>query len=229
MNTNDLIKKATDIKENIGLAFTYNEPVVNYEFISEMAVKAKNAGLKTALITNGFISEKPLKQLLPFIDAFNVDLKVFSDNLYRSYSGGKLNPVLRTLKTIRNSGQHLEITHLVVTGMSDNMDLFNTMIDWIRNELGELTVLHISRYFPNYRMSQPPTSPSVLSYMYEKAQQKLPYTYLGNIIFSGTSDTYCHNCQVKVIERHSYDINITGLNEKGDCIDCGQNILVFLS
>jgi pyruvate formate lyase activating enzyme len=221
-----IIQQAITDKENIGIAFTYNEPVVNFEFIKEVATKARKAGIKTAMITNGFIAEKPLNQLLSLIDAFNVDLKVFSGQLYRSNTGGRLEPVLQTLKTIRKSGLHLEITHLVVTGMNDSSELFDPMIDWIHNQLGELTVLHISRYFPNHQMSQSPTSASLLGYLYDKAREKLPYTYLGNIILPGTSDTFCHHCQAKVIERHIYKTRITGLNEKGNCLDCGQSIII---
>jgi pyruvate formate lyase activating enzyme len=226
MNTDQIIAKAKKENDNIGIAFTYNEPVVNFEFMLELATKAKNAGMQTAMITNGFISMEALKQLLPFIDAFNVDLKVFSDSLYKSYTSARLNSILRTLKEIRKSGKHLEITHLVVTGMNDNTKLFNPMIEWIAIELGELTVLHISRYFPNYRMSQAPTSPSVLNYMFDKAREKLPYTYLGNIILAGTSDTYCHNCHELVIERQVYATQIAGLNEKGECKFCGKAIAV---
>ncbi|MGB4205714.1 MAG: AmmeMemoRadiSam system radical SAM enzyme [Bacteroidales bacterium] len=227
-NVDEIIEEAKHIKDNIGIAFTYNEPVINYEFVFELAVKAKESGLKTAMISNGFIAEKPLMQLLTYIDAFNIDLKVFSDDLYRKYSGGRLSPVLRNLKTIRNSNCHLEITHLVVTGMSDNTELFDDMLNWIVNELGEQTVLHLSRYFPNYRMNRPPTTPSLLKYMFGKAQQKLPYVYLGNIFLECSSDTSCHNCHSTVIKRYAYDVNTSGLDEKGNCSNCGQNIIQFI-
>ncbi len=225
MDADQIIARAAGETENIGIAFTYNEPIVNYEFVYELAAKAKSSGMKTALITNGFIAEKPLNDLLPLMDAFNVDLKVFSNSLYKMFSGGSLNPVLRTLKMIRNSGKHLEITHLVVTGMNDKTIFFDPMIEWIVRELGEYTVLHISRYFPNYQMSHAPTSPSILSYMYDKARSKLPYTYLGNIILPGTSDTFCHKCNAKVIVRQAYRTNIPGLNQNGNCRQCGQAII----
>ncbi len=226
-SVDEIIEKAKQIKDNIGIAFTYNEPVINYEFVFELAVKAKESGLKTAMISNGFIAEKPLMYLLTYIDAFNIDLKVFSDDLYRKHSGGRLSPVLRNLKTIRKRNCHLEITHLIVTGMSDNTELFDDMLNWIVNELGEHTVLHLSRYFPNYQMNRPPTTPSLLKYMFDKAQQKLPYVYLGNIFLDGFSDTSCHNCHSTVIERYAYEVNVSGLDENGNCSNCGQNIIQF--
>ncbi|HHN48819.1 MAG TPA: AmmeMemoRadiSam system radical SAM enzyme [Bacteroidales bacterium] len=225
MDTDQIIARAAGEAENIGIAFTYNEPIVNYEFVYELAAKAKLSGMKTAMITNGYIAEQPLRELISSMDAFNVDLKVFSSSLYKSFAGGSLNPVLRTLKMIRNSGKHLEITHLVVTGMNDKTTFFDPMIEWIARELGEYTVLHISRYFPNYQMSHAPTSPSILSYMFDKARSKLPYTYLGNIILPGTSDTFCHNCRTKVIERQAYCTKILGLNQNGNCRECGQAII----
>lgn len=225
MSSDDIINTACNTPDNAGIAFTYNEPVVNFEFVAETALKAKAAGLHTAFITNGFISQKPLQQLLACIDAFNVDLKVWSDPLYKSYTGGRLAPVLRTLKSIRSSGKHLEITHLVVTGMNDKTKLFDQMTDWINKELGELSVLHISRYFPGHRLSNAPTSSALLSYMYDKAREKLPYTYIGNMMLPGASDTFCHQCQKKVIERQAYHTRIIGLNTKGECIECGNKIL----
>jgi len=225
MSTDKIVQRSLGDHDNIGIAFTYNEPGVNIEFVLELAEKVKLAGMKTAMITNGFIADKPLRQLLQHIDAFNVDLKVLSNRLYQSYTSGRLNPVLRTLKAIRQSGKHLEITHLVVTGMNDKTSLFDPMIEWISKELGEITVLHISRYFPSYRLSQSPTSPSVLNYMFDKAREKLPYTYLGNIILAGTSDTFCHNCHALVIERQAYHTKIIGLNKDGTCLQCGQVVI----
>jgi pyruvate formate lyase activating enzyme len=225
MSTDQIVQKSLADNDNIGIAFTYNEPGVNIEFLLELAEKIKLAGMQTAMITNGFIADEPLRLLLQHIDAFNVDLKIFSNRLYKSYTRGGLNPVFRTLKAIRQSGKHLEITHLVVTGMNDKTSLFDPMIEWISKELGELTVLHISRYFPSYRLSQAPTSPSVLNYMFDKAKEKLPYTYLGNIILAETSDTFCHNCRALVIERQAKRINITGLNKDGMCLECGQAVI----
>lgn len=226
MNVENIIQKAREYPDNIGIAFTYNEPMVNFEFMLELANKAKKEGLKTAMITNGFISEKPLKELLPVIDAFNVDLKVFSNKLYRTTTGGRLNPVLRALKVIRQSDKHLEITHLVITGLNDKIPLFDPMINWISNELGNLSVLHISRYFPGYNSTQPPTSPSTLNYLFNLAREKLPYSYLGNIILAGASDTYCHNCHALVIERQVYETRMVGLDGRGNCAACGQPLVV---
>lgn len=225
MSASEIVDKAKNEDGNIGIAFTYNEPIVNFEFMLEVARAAQAAGLKTAMITNGFITEAPLKQLIACIDAFNVDLKIFSNHYFQKFAGGRLDPVLRSLKLIAASDKHLEITHLVVTGINDDPGDFENMLDWICKELGTLTILHISRYFPNFRLSQPPTAPALLNYMFDLAKNQLPYTYLGNIILGDTSDTFCHSCQSKVIERIGYDVRIIGLNQSGSCLNCGQKVI----
>lgn len=224
-SSDDLLKLANQRTNNIGIAFTYNEPAVNFEFMFELALLAKSEGMHTAMITNGYITEEPLNRLLPYIDAFNVDLKIFSESKHLEVTGARLKPVLRTLKKIRKTGKHLEITHLVVTGINDDLNMFGEMTEWIASELGEHTVLHISRYFPGYKYGKTATSPSLLNFMYSRATEKLHYTYLGNIILEGTSHTYCHNCKAAVIERFGYHTVIKGLDESGNCMNCGNHII----
>lgn len=225
MTASEIVEKARNEEGNIGIAFTYNEPTLSIEFMLEAALQAKASGLKTVMITNGFITETPLKKLLSCIDAFNVDLKMFSNHHYQKFTGGRLDPVLRSLKLIAASGKHLEVTYLAVTGINDDIAEFEKMIAWIRHELGAMTVLHISRYFPNFRLNHPPTAPALLNFMFDLAKKQLPYTYLGNIILGDTSDTWCPSCQSKVIERMGYEVKITGLNTSGNCSYCGHKVI----
>ncbi len=175
-----LISQAKSRPDNLGVAFTYNEPTVWYEFMLETARQAKAAGLKTAMVTNGFINPEPLAELLPFMDAFNVDLKGFTESFYRQL-GGELEPVKQSLRQIRAAGRHLEITTLVVPTLNDDPVLFTQMIDWIADELGADSILHLSRYFPRYRSPIPVTSAASLYRLHDLAIKRLRHVHLGNL------------------------------------------------
>ncbi|MFO8021140.1 MAG: AmmeMemoRadiSam system radical SAM enzyme, partial [Perlabentimonas sp.] len=147
-NPVDIINRAFNQNNCIGIAFTYNEPTVWVEYMLEIAKLAKQNSLANAMVTNGYINPKPLDMILEFIDAFNIDLKGFSDKFYKEFTGGKLSPVLNTLKTIAKSGKHIEITYLVIPGLNDDETDFKKMAEWIASELGPSIPLHINRYYP---------------------------------------------------------------------------------
>lgn len=221
----EIVSKAKSQQDNIGIAYTYNEPTVWYEFMYDTAVQAHEEGLKNVMVTNGFITPEPLRDLIPFMDAFNVDLKGFSDSFYRSFTSSKLEPVLDSLKTIREEGRHLEVTHLLIPETNDDIALFEKMIRWIVQNLGRETVLHLSRYFPSYRMSTGPTPVATLREFYESARQELDYVYIGNVIDSEGQNTECRKCGSAVIQRMRYMTKLTGLNENGTCSHCGEQII----
>jgi len=166
---------------NIGIAYTYNEPTIWFEFMLDCAKLVKQAGKDNVMVSNGFIMPEPLNEILPYIDAFNIDLKAFTDEFYRKQTFSKRSPVLEVLKIIKKSGKHLEITNLVIPSLNDDAEKFGEMVDWIEAELGNDTVLHISRYFPNYKMNKPITPAAKLTEFYTIAKQKLKYVYMGNI------------------------------------------------
>jgi pyruvate formate lyase activating enzyme len=224
--TNDIVETAKRKRGNIGIAYTYNEPTVFFEFMFETAQLASNNGLKNVMVSNGFINPAPLELLIGFMDAFNIDLKSFSDKFYHDVVGGKLLPILENLKFIRKKMKHLEVTHLLVPGLNDSISEFSEMIKWISCELGQETVLHISRYFPRYRYSSPPTSEEKLIEFYNSAKEKLSFVYLGNIAGSTGHDTICPACSEIVIKRQGYYTDISGLDGKGNCISCGKSIAV---
>lgn len=205
--------------DNIGIAYTYNEPVVWFEYMLETAQAAHKAGLKNVMVTNGFINEGPLSELLPFIDAFSVDLKGFSESFYLKVTGSALAPVLNCLKQIRRAGKHLEIVNLVIPRLNDNETEFEAMIHWIADELGEHTILHLSRYFPRYRLGIEPTSLYTLDKLAEVARQKLKFVYIGNVQ-SEYSETHCPECTNLLITRQAYSVSFPGLGKDGKCKSC---------
>jgi pyruvate formate lyase activating enzyme len=137
----------------------------------------------------------------------------------------KLKPVKESLKQIRRSGKHLEITYLIIPGKNDDPNYFVQMLKWIKGELGEDTVLHLSRYFPTYKMSAPPTPSGLVSDLFEMAKLHLKYVYIGNLNTNTGQNTYCPSCDHKVIDRSRYDTWVKGLDESGACAKCGQKII----
>ncbi len=164
---------------NIGLAYTYNEPTVTYEFVWETARLVKQAGLCNVMVTNGYIEEAPLRALLPYIDAWNIDVKAFSDTCYRQLCGGTLAPVLRTVR-LAASQSHVEVTTLIIPGHNDSPAAIEKEARWLA-AVNPSIVLHLTRYFPQYKLTVPMTSKATLSLLQKTAQQYLPYVYLGNV------------------------------------------------
>ncbi len=175
----NIVDIASNESENIGIAFTYNEPTVWYEFVVETAKLNKEKGKKNVLVTNGYINEEPLERLLPYIDAMNIDLKGIDDNYYANVCKGKIDPVLRSIKN-SISKCHVEITTLLVTKKIDNLKTVRSIAQWI-GSIDKSVPLHLSRYFPNYRYSEPPTDIAFMKAAKEEADKYLNHVYLGNI------------------------------------------------
>ncbi|NLI53615.1 MAG: AmmeMemoRadiSam system radical SAM enzyme [Clostridiales bacterium] len=164
---------------NIGLAFTYNEPLVGYEFVLDCAKLAKKSGLSVVLVTNGMILPEPWERLLPYTDAANIDLKAFSAEKYRSL-GGEFETVREAI--LRASGRiHLEVTTLVVPGFSDAEDDLRREAEWLSSLSPEIP-LHLSRFFPRHRMrGAAPTPPETVLRLAGIAREYLKYVYTGNL------------------------------------------------
>lgn len=215
----EIVNEALLIPGNIGIAYTYNEPVVFFEYMYDIARLAQKKGLRNVMVSNGFISEEPLRELLPLIDAFNIDLKGFTDDFYRKHTHSHLEPVKRTLQIVREAGKHMEVTNLVIPGLNDDEAVFSEMVEWIATELGKHTVLHLSKYFPKYNAKQPVTPENTLFRLMEIAHRHLDYVYLGNI--NTNTSTYCRNCKALLISRVNYNTRIVGLDNTGNCQGCG--------
>jgi pyruvate formate lyase activating enzyme len=221
----DVVRAALKEPDNCGISYTYNEPTVWYEFMLDIASLASQKNLANVVVTNGYINLEPLEELGAYIDAFSLDLKAFNDSFYRRLTGASLDPVLATAKAIYKMGKHLEITNLVVTHENDNAGEFTDMVKWIAEELGPDVVLHISRYFPTYKLEHEATPESTLKRFYEIALEHLDYVYLGNVRTQNGQNTYCKNCGELAIGRDGYITTWEGLDEKGNCSNCGEHII----
>ena len=166
-----------------GIAYTYTEPLTYIEYIMDCARLAHEAGLWNILVTAGYVCQEPLKDLLPYLDAVNIDLKSFSDDIYQRVSGGHLQPVLNTILAMRDAGVWIELTNLVIPGVNDDMDMIRQMCRWlVDNGLAD-NPLHFSRFFPRYRMQDlPPTPLHTLRTAKQIAEEEgLKHVYLGNV------------------------------------------------
>lgn len=210
----------------VGLAYTYSEPVVWFEFVVEAARLAREQGLKNVLVTNGFIGEEALDELLPLIDAMNIDVKGFTDDYYLKVCRGKRGPVLRTAEKARLHC-HVELTTLLVTGLNDSEEEIGELVDWVAGSLGTDVPVHFSRYFPNYELDLPPTPVATLIRAREVAREKLQYVYLGNVAGVEGNDTHCPRCGNLVIERKRWSVRLAGLDGR-NCVRCGNKINVIV-
>ena len=205
----------------VGVAYTYNEPFIQFEFVLECAKAFRAAGMKNVLVTNGYVCPEPLAELLPFVDAMNIDLKSMDHAFYRKICGGDLDPVLATIRTAAKA-THVEITTLLYTGHNDADEQVREAIDFIAETDREIP-LHISRYFPMHRATAPPTPPDRLASAYRIARERLPYVYVGNMRLPGAEDTVCPACRAIVIRREGYRVDTRGLS--GDrCAACAARM-----
>lgn len=205
-----------------GIAYTYSEPLIWYEYVLDTAIIAKRNNLKNILVTNGFINREPLLKLLPFIDAMNIDLKSFRNSFYQKYCKGSLSPVLQTIE-IAKSYSHIEITNLLIPGLNDQEEEIKELVNWVASQ-GENIPLHFSRYFPCYKMNIEATPISTLYKARDIAQKKLKYVYIGNIWDEEANTTYCGNCKKILIKRTGYNIINVGLDKNGKCKYCGEQV-----
>ena len=167
-----------------GIAYTYTEPLTYIEYIIDCARLAHEAGLGNILVTAGYVCKKPLADLLPYLDAANVDLKSFSDDIYLRVSGGHLQPVLDTILAMKDAGVWVEITNLIIPGVNDDMDMIRQMCCWLSDNGFANSPLHFSRFFPRYKMQEiPPTPLPTLKAAKQVAEEEgIKYVYLGNVV-----------------------------------------------
>ena len=206
------------------IAYTYSEPVTFYEYVYETSKLAREAGIKNIMVSNGYINREPLKQLCRYIDGANIDLKSFTDSTYLKLTGGRLQPILDSLKTYRDEGVWLEITNLIVPGWTDKPDEIKQMCNWLAENGFTDTPLHFSRFQPQYKLEHmPPTPAGILIKAAETARAEgMRYVYVGNLPGVGNDDTSCPTCGKKLVDRSGYRIvsrEITG----GKCT-CGTRI-----
>ncbi len=209
----------------ISIAYTYVEPVIFYEYMLDISRLAKRTGLLNVCHSNGYFNPQPLATLADYLDAACIDLKSFDPRFYQNLVDGELKPVLETLKTLKRRSVHLEIVNLVIPQMNDQPETLTGLCQWIRDELGPLTPLHFSRFYPLYKMANHyPTPVSTLERARDLALQAgLKYVYIGNLPGNPAENTYCHGCGKLIIGRRGYMIGEVNLKE-GNCGFCGTAI-----
>ena len=209
---------------SIGIAYTYTEPLIWYEYVLDCCRLAHKAGLKNVFVSNGYINQEPLSELLPYADAFNIDLKAMNEEFYRKVIGGRLQGVLDTIAAISKHPQiTLEVTTLVIPGYNDS----DAEMEELAGFLSSLRVdipYHLSAYFPMYQFTAPATSYETLKRLKELALKKLRYVYLGNV--SGPTNTACHHCGSVLVERFGYSVRRDGYSG-GKCDNCGESVPIF--
>lgn len=220
----DLIKAAKAYEKNVGLAFTYNEPIIWFEFMRDTAVLAKEAGMFTVMVSNGFANPGPLGEIISFIDGFNIDLKAFNSKFYHDLTGADIEPVKDGLKQIARSGRHLEITTLIIPGQNDDEKEMEKETKWIADELGKNVPLHLSRYFPTYKRKDPATAQSKIERLAQIASKNLNHVYIGNTFSGERQNTLCPDCGATVTERSGYKTKLINLDARGRCTECGNMI-----
>jgi len=209
------------------IAYTYSEPTSYYEYMLETAKRARAAGIKNVWVTNGYINPEPLEGLAEFLDAANVDLKSFSEEIYAELNSGKLAPILATLKSLKQRGVWFEVTNLIVPRYSDDLAMIGRMCDWLVSNLGPDYPLHFSRFHPKYELKRlSPTPVPTLVRAREIAQQAgLHHVYLGNV--RGVNDaetTFCPRCGKRVVERSIFRVETVQVGRDGACAHCGERI-----
>jgi pyruvate formate lyase activating enzyme len=205
---------------SIGVAFTYTEPLVWYEFLLDSAWLLRESGLAVVIVSNGYINEAPARELFKHIDAANFDLKSIRPDFYRKICRGKLQDVQRTIMIALEMGVHVELTNLLIPTLNDSDGEITALADWVAN-LNSRIPLHFSRYFPHYKLDLPPTPEERLTFAYETAKKRLENVYVGNINGIGGSDTVCRKCGATLIKRNGYRVEVIGLNGS-DCAKCDE-------
>ncbi len=165
----------------VGIAYTYNEPLISFEFVRDCCILSRAAGLKNVLVTNGYINREPAEKLLPLIDALNIDIKSMDDSFYVKRCGGHLQPVLDFAVQAISAGCHVEITNLLIPGLNDADELIESLAEWIMHNLGRGTPLHLSAYYPQFKLRVPATTFNQVEHAKALALRYLAHVYMGNV------------------------------------------------
>ena len=203
-----------------GVAYTYSEPLIWYEYVMDAARAVRARGMANVLVSNGYVNPGPLEELLPWIDAMNLDIKSMDPVFYKKICKSALPPVLETARMAAKK-IHLEVTNLVIPGLNDDDEMFEKLADFLA-ELDPRIPLHFSRYHPAYKRSTPPTPAETLERAAQIAARRLKYVFVGNIHLGRWQDTICPGCGEVLIERSGYNIQVVEL-DGSLCRFCGMD------
>ncbi len=208
------------------ISYTYNDPVVFYEYMLETAKIAQKNGIKNTMVTAGYINEEPMRELAQYMDAATVDIKGMDNAFYRKFNTGELDPVLDAIKVMHEEGMWLEISYLVVPGENDTKADFKNFAIWVIDNTDTTIPVHFLRFFPHFQMKSKPATPvSTLQLARKTAQEAgLKHVYLGNVRNTDAEDTFCPHCDKKIIDRSGYLIESFHVTADGSCEFCGKPI-----
>ena len=218
----DAVKLAEEYKCK-SIAWTYNEPTMWLEYTIDSAKLAKDNGLKSIYVTNGYMTKESLDMIGPYLDAANVDLKGISEEFYKELCDARMQPVLDNIKRIYDKKIHLEITNLMIPGYNDSEKNIESLVKFMVEEVGVDVPLHFTRFFPYYELKNvPPTAVADLEKAYRIAKEAgMKYVYIGNVPSSTGENTYCHNCGEVLVERDGYQIMADNIKTNKKCPKCG--------
>lgn len=227
MEPEDVVEAAKD-NNCKSIAYTYNEPLINLNYVEDVSRLAHEEGIKNVLVTNGYVSIKALEEVVDVIDAANVDWKAFSSEFYREHCSGELQDVLDATVYMNDNGVHIEVTFLIIPGTNDKIEETREMASYIMEHMGPDVPLHLSRFYPMYKFKdKPPTPVETLVKAREVAlEEGLRYVFVGNVRGAGYEDTICPNCDNHVIRRSGYNISGWDIDEENHCKKCGYEIAI---
>lgn len=205
------------------VAFTYNDPIIFFEYAIDTAKLCRQEGIKTVAVTSGFMNPEPAKEFYSYMDGANIDLKAFSQDFYAKNCLAKIRPVLETIKyAVNETDCYVELTTMLIEGENDSDKEIQSECNWILNTLGADVPLHFSAFFPRYKFeNRKSTELSTLLRAYNIAKEcGLHYVYTGNLTNIETSSTYCKNCKKPIIVRNGYQLLEYNLDNEGKCKFC---------
>jgi len=224
MPPKDVVSSAVKYHAPI-IAYTYSEPVIFYEFMLETAYEGHKQGVKSVMVSNGYIHEKPMREVCKHLDAVKIDLKGFNEEFYKKYCVAELRPVLDTIKLVHSLGKWLELVYLVVPTLNDDAAQIKSMCRWLVKAIGLDVPIHFSRFTPQYQLKNlPPTPLQTLERCHAIAREAgMRYVYVGNVPGHKYENTFCPGCGKIVVARRWYEV--VGVHLKnGKCKHCGHNI-----
>lgn len=224
LTPHEVVQRAKRLGVN-SISFTYTEPTIFYEYMYDIATLARREGIRTSIVSNGFISPEPLRKLVRVLDAVKIDLKAFTERFYSEICGGRLAPVKKTLQVLREEGVFFEIVNLVIPTLNDNPEDIERMCRWIKENLGADVPIHFSRFHPSFRLTRLPATPvETLERAVKIAHRAgLKYVYIGNVPGHRYNSTFCPGCNERLIHRVHFSVLDNNV-VNGACSFCGYEL-----
>lgn len=208
--------------KSVGISYTYNEPLINFEFVLDCSKAFKKAGLQNVLVTNGYINPEPLDELLEYTDALNIDLKFMDEEKYKKWSGAKRGSAVKENIATAAKRALVEVTNLIIPDLNDSEGEIKALIDFVANISRDIP-LHFSRYHPDYKLNNPATPEKTLENAYKWAKEKLNYVYIGNVWGGSGQHSTCPACDNLLVERQGFSTRVVGL-KGSSCAKCSEKL-----